>query len=60
MHANLAPALLNAPFGKEKTLARKETIVMALIRWTPQTNLWDPFSNLADIQEEMNRLFDTA
>ena len=33
---------------------------MALIRWTPQTNLWEPFSGLADIQEEMNRLFDTS
>jgi len=33
---------------------------MALIRWTPKTELWDPFSNLTDIQEEMNRLFDTS
>ena len=33
---------------------------MALIRWTPQANLWEPFSGLADIQEEMNRLFDTS
>jgi HSP20 family protein len=29
---------------------------MAVIRWTPRTELWDPFNNL---QEEMNRLFDT-
>ena len=33
---------------------------MALIRWTPRTDLWDSFSNMADIQEEMNRLFDTS
>jgi HSP20 family protein len=33
---------------------------MALIRWTPRTELWDPFTGLADIQEEMNRLFDTS
>jgi HSP20 family protein len=33
---------------------------MALIRWTPRSELWDPFASLADIQEEMNRLFDTS
>ncbi|HVM61097.1 MAG TPA: Hsp20/alpha crystallin family protein [Verrucomicrobiae bacterium] len=33
---------------------------MALVRWTPRSDLWDPFANLADIQEEMNRLFDTS
>ena len=33
---------------------------MALVRWTPRTDLWDPFASLADIQEEMNRLFDTS
>ena len=33
---------------------------MALIRWTPRGDLWDPFANLADIQEEMNRLFDSS
>jgi HSP20 family protein len=33
---------------------------MALIRWTPRTDLWDPFTQLADIQEEMNRMFDTS
>jgi len=33
---------------------------MALVRWTPRTDLWDPFASIADIQEEMNRLFDTS
>ena len=33
---------------------------MALIRWSPTRDLWDPFSNLAEIQDEMNRLFDTS
>jgi HSP20 family protein len=33
---------------------------MALIRWSPRTESWDPFASLADIQEEMNRLFDTS
>lgn len=33
---------------------------MALIRWTPRTELWDPFTGLAEIQDEMNRLFDTS
>jgi len=33
---------------------------MALIRWSPRTDSWSPFANLADIQEEMNRLFDTS
>ena len=33
---------------------------MTLIRYRPRTDLWDPFSNLTDIQEEMNRLFDTS
>ena len=31
---------------------------MTLMRWTPHTELWDPFHNLADIREEMNRLLD--
>lgn len=31
---------------------------MSLIRWSPRSELWDPFSNLADLQEEVNRLFD--
>lgn len=33
---------------------------MALVRWTPRSELWDPFSSLSDIQEEVNRLFDTS
>jgi len=33
---------------------------MALIRWTPRGDLWDSFANLADIQEEMNRLFGSS
>jgi HSP20 family protein len=33
---------------------------MALIRWSPTRDLWDPFSSLAEIQDEMNRLFDTS
>lgn len=33
---------------------------MALVRWTPRTDLWDPFASLSDLQEEMNRLFDTS
>jgi HSP20 family protein len=37
-----------------------EVMNMALIRWRPTTDLWDPFANLEDIREEMNRLFDTS
>jgi len=33
---------------------------MALVRWTPHRELWDPFASLAELQEEMNRLFDTS
>ena len=33
---------------------------MALIRWSPQREVWDPFESLADIREEMNRLFDRS
>ena len=33
---------------------------MALIRWRPTTDLWDPFASLAEIREEMNRMFDTS
>ncbi|MCX7887726.1 MAG: Hsp20/alpha crystallin family protein, partial [Verrucomicrobiae bacterium] len=29
-------------------------------RWTPRSDLWDPFASLAELQEEMNRLFDTS
>ena len=32
---------------------------MALIRWTPR-DTWDPFANLTDIQQEMNRLFESS
>ncbi len=33
---------------------------MALIRWSPRTEMWDPFRNLDELQQEMNRLFDTS
>ena len=33
---------------------------MALVRWRPTTDLWDPFTNLEDLREEMNRIFDTS
>ena len=33
---------------------------MALIRWTPRQDLWDPLANLSDIQQEMNRLLNTS
>ncbi|MCS7048383.1 MAG: Hsp20/alpha crystallin family protein [Verrucomicrobiae bacterium] len=33
---------------------------MALTRWTPRTDLWDPFASLTDLQEEMNRLFENS
>jgi len=33
---------------------------MALIRWSPRRDLWDPFTGLAEIQDEVNRLFDTS
>ncbi len=33
---------------------------MALIRWSPRRDLWDSFSGLAGIQDEMDRLFDTS
>jgi HSP20 family protein len=33
---------------------------MAIIRWSPRRELWDPFAGLAEIQNEMNRLFDTS
>lgn len=32
---------------------------MALIRWSPRRDLWDPFGSLAEIQNEMNLLFET-
>jgi HSP20 family protein len=37
-----------------------EVFDMAIIRWTPRRDLWDPFAGLAEIQDEMNRLFDTS
>ena len=33
---------------------------MAIIRWQPRSELWDPFASLTDIQDEMNRLFDSS
>jgi len=33
---------------------------MALIRWKPTTDAWEPFGSLAEIREEMNRMFDTS
>lgn len=33
---------------------------MALVRWTPRTDVWDPFASLAEIQDEMNRLFNSS
>jgi HSP20 family protein len=33
---------------------------MTLIRWQPRSDIWDPLASLADIQEEMNRLFNTS
>lgn len=33
---------------------------MALIRWQPRGDLWDPFASLADLQQEMNRLFESS
>jgi HSP20 family protein len=37
-----------------------EVIDMALIRWSPRRDLWDPFTGLAEIQDEVNRLFGTS
>ena len=33
---------------------------MALVRWSPTTELWNPFANLEEIRAEMSRLFDTS
>ena len=30
---------------------------MAIIRWNPRREAWDPFAGLAEIHEEMDRLF---
>jgi HSP20 family protein len=37
-----------------------EVFDMALIRWSPRRDLWDPLGSLAEIQDEMNRLFETS
>ena len=37
-----------------------EVFDMALIRWSPRREAWDPFAGLAEIQDEMNRLFETS
>ena len=33
---------------------------MALIRWRPTTETWDPFAGLEEIRREVNRMYDTA
>jgi len=33
---------------------------MALICWSPRKEVWDPFENLANIREEMDRLLDRS
>jgi HSP20 family protein len=33
---------------------------MALIRWRPTTDLWDPFAGLDEMRKEVNRVFETA
>ena len=30
---------------------------MALIRWNPRQEVWDPFTGLAELHDEVNRLF---
>jgi HSP20 family protein len=30
---------------------------MALIRWSPRQEVWDPFASLVEIQDEINRAF---
>ena len=30
---------------------------MALIRWNPKPEVWDPFTGLAELHDEVNRLF---
>jgi HSP20 family protein len=37
-----------------------EVTTMALIRWSPRREAWDPFGALTEIQDEMNRMFDTS
>lgn len=33
---------------------------MALIRWSPTRDLWEPFNSLTEIQDEMNRLLNRS
>ena len=33
---------------------------MTLIRWSPRRDSWNPLGSLAEIQNEMNRLFETS
>ena len=33
---------------------------MALIRWKPTTDVWEPVGSIEDIREEMTRMFDTS
>jgi HSP20 family protein len=34
-----------------------EVFNMALIRWNPRREVWDPFTGLAELHDEVNRLF---
>src|SRR5690242_18437418 len=34
-----------------------EVFDMALIRWSPRRETWDPFAGLAELHNEVNRLF---
>src|SRR5258707_11714934 len=34
-----------------------EVFIMALIRWSPRREAWDPFASLAEIHNEINRAF---
>ena len=38
----------------------QEVIDVALVRWRPTTDLWNPFAGLEEIHRELNRAFDTA
>jgi HSP20 family protein len=37
-----------------------EVFDMTLIRWSPRRDSWNPLGSLAEIQNEMNRLFETS
>jgi HSP20 family protein len=54
----MAPALLKRWLMKLNN--QQEVMDMALVRWRPTTDLWDPFAGLEDIRREMNRVFETA